>query len=142
MTDSITTIDGRRDASHHGPEQIAPITRTSESPTSQETPDAIEQQVLQQRVRNSVRQPRLPRTGQVTWVRASDVLSGASGRVAGHGIRLTHAVHRPTQALKPLVQREREVGDTIRSDRASRLAPLGAYGANRDVRGAAMSLHR
>lgn len=142
MSDSITTTDGRRAASRHGPEQVAPITGTSELPTLQETPDAIEERGLRRRVQNSVREPRLPGTGQVTWVRASDVLSGASGRVAGHGIRLTHAVHRPAQALKPPVWREREVGDTIRSDRASRLAPLSAYGASRGVRGAAMSVHR
>lgn len=144
MSDSITETGGTQETSPHGPEEVAHIIGASETSTStsQETPDAVQEQGLRRRVQNSVRQPRLPGAGQVTWVRASDVLSGASGRVAGHGMRLTHMVHRPTQALKPSVRRERETGQAIRSDRASRLAPLGAYGAKRGVRGAAMRVNR
>jgi hypothetical protein len=142
MSDSITETRGTHSARHHALGEPAPTSEAQKTQMLHDTPDAIEEERLRRSTSDSSREPRLPGVRQIRWVRASDVLSGASGRVAGHGIRVTHIVHRPTQVLKPTVRRGPETREAIRSDRTSRLAPLSAYGASRDVHGAAMSVQR
>jgi hypothetical protein len=140
MSDSTTETDGTHGMRHSGPEKTAPRTGAPDVRTPQETPAIGEQHDVRRRVQNAVRQPRLTAASQVRWVRAGEVLSAASGRVAGHGIRLTHTIHHPAKTLNATAQRE--TGMAISSDRASRLAPLSAYGAGRGARGAAVSVHR
>jgi hypothetical protein len=138
MSDSATKTDG---AWHNGQGEVVP-TETSATPLPHEIPDPIKEQGLERRVSDSVRRPLHSAARDMRWVRASDVLSAASAQASAHAIRLTHAVHRPAQALTPAPWRKRETGQRIWSDRASRLAPLGAFGVSRGVRGSAMSLHR
>lgn len=141
MSDSISDADRKHGARFRG-DGAAQTPEASGTPRSGETPTAVEEQSLRRRAQGSLRQSYLPKVDQVRWVRASDVLSSASGQAAGHGIRLTRAVHRPNQLLKPPARRGPQTGESIRSDRASRLAPLSAFGAGANPQGSAMSIRR
>lgn len=75
---------------------------------------------------------RLP-TGEVAWVRLSDVMTHRSGRVAGRGITWTATVNRwPRLApLRTAGTGRRAIARASADPRARRLAPLSAFGTRR-----------
>jgi hypothetical protein len=142
MSDSITETDGTQGPRHQGQEQVAPTTKAPATQMLQEVPEAIEQGNLRRRLSGSARQPRLPGSRDVRWVRASDLLSQASGSIAGHGIQLSRAVYRAPHSLRPPARREQDASEALQSDRANRLAPIEAFGARRDTRATTVGLQR
>lgn len=141
MSDSINEADGAHRAQHHGQDELAPEKPTPE-PAQELTPEAIEEQSLRQRVTNGARSTRMPGGRDVRWVRASDLLSDASGRLAGHSIALTHAIHRGPRDMLLTSARRNSASEPIETDRTSRLAPVEAFGARRDNHSMRLGLRR
>ncbi len=141
MSDSINEADGAHRAHPHGRDELAPEKPTPE-PAQELTPEAIEEQSLRQRVTNGARSTRAPGGRDVRWVRAGDLLSDASGRLAGHGIALTHAIHSGPRDLLLASARRNSASEPIATDRASRLAPVEAFGARRDNHSMSLGLRR
>jgi hypothetical protein len=141
MSDSIDEADGAHRAQHHGRNELAPEKPTPE-PAQELTPEAIEEQSLRQRITNGTRSTQAPGGRDVRWVRAGDLLSDASGRLAGHGIALTHAVHRGPRDLLLASARRTSASEPIETDRASRLAPVDAFGGRRDNHTMSLGLRR
>lgn len=137
MSDSIIEADGAHRAQHPGQEELAP-----EKPESDRTPDAIEEQSLRRRVTSGAHNPRVPGGRDVRWVRAGELLSDASGRLAGHGIALTRTIHRGPRDLLLGSARLGSTSEPIESDRSSRLATVEAFGAHLDNRTARLGLRR
>jgi len=141
MSDSINEADGAHRAQHRGRDELAPEKPTLK-PEQELTPQAIEEQSLRQRVTNGTRSTQAPGGRDVRWVRAGDLLSDASGRLAGHGITLTHAIHRGPRDLLLASTRRNPASEPIETDRASRLAPVDTFGARRDNHSTSLGLRR
>lgn len=78
--------------------------------------------------------PTAPGRHGVSWVRAGDLLSHGTGKAAGRGITWTTTANRWSQPRPLQVRTSRRGIDratSAPSDRASRLAPVSAFGTRR-----------
>jgi hypothetical protein len=137
MSDNIMEADEVQRAQHHGQDGPAP-----ERANPEQTPEAVEEQSLRQRVTQGAGKSRFSDGRETRWVRAGELLSGASGRLAGHGIALTRTIHRAPRDLLLASARRGSTSAPIESDRISRLAPIQTFGDGRANSTASLGLRR